>query len=103
MGFLKKLFGLDKKKNVEKKEENVETHEFDDAEPNEKQPQKVEKDVAFEFSGDTFEEEPKKTYTKKELEDMTVSVLKDIAKKNDLSGYSYLKKAELIDFLLENL
>ena len=34
---------------------------------------------------------------------MTVAELKEIAKDNDLTGYSTLRKAELIDFIKENL
>ena len=34
---------------------------------------------------------------------MTVAALKDVAKSNNLSGYSALKKADLIEFIKENL
>lgn len=47
----------------------------------------------------TKKSEPK--FNKKELEAKTVAELKELCKANDLSGYSSLKKAELVDLLLK--
>lgn len=41
--------------------------------------------------------------TKKELSSKTVAELKEIAQSMDLSGYSTLKKAELVDFIAKAL
>ncbi|MCF7926526.1 MAG: ATP-dependent zinc metalloprotease FtsH [Candidatus Izimaplasma sp.] len=41
------------------------------------------------------------TFTKEELEDYTVPQLREIAREKDLSGYSTLRKDELIDLILE--
>lgn len=40
-------------------------------------------------------------YTQEQLEDMTVAELKELCKENDISGYSGLKKAEIIEELLK--
>jgi large subunit ribosomal protein L20 len=41
------------------------------------------------------------TYTKEQLEDMTVAELRDLCKDRDITGYSSLKKAELVEELLK--
>ena len=41
------------------------------------------------------------TLERKELETLTVAELKELAKEKEITGYSSLKKAELIDAILE--
>lgn len=65
-----------------------------------KQVKETEKEVKEHEHKEQAEPEEKKV-TKEELEDKTVAELKDLAKAKDLSGYSSLKKAELIDLLLK--
>jgi len=45
---------------------------------------------------------PLNSFTREALEDKTVEELKDLCKKQDISGYSKLKKDELVDTLLNN-
>ena len=45
--------------------------------------------------------EEESDFTVEELEEFTVSELKDLARDMDLSGYSSLKKDELIDLIIE--
>lgn len=40
-------------------------------------------------------------YTKDQLESMTVAELRELCKENDITGYSSLKKAELVEELLK--
>lgn len=46
-------------------------------------------------------EEVEPTLERKELETLTVAELKELAKEKEITGYSSLKKAELIDAILE--
>ena len=73
-------------------------------EKTEEKPKKAEKTEEKPKKAKKTEEKPKKAeskLSKKDLEDKTVAELKELCKAKDLSGYSSLKKAELVDLLLK--
>lgn len=52
---------------------------------------------------DVDEESDFVSYSREDLENMTVSDLKDICRENDVKGYSKLKKNEIIDLICEEM
>jgi hypothetical protein len=61
-----------------------------------------EEELTKEFEEEEIEE-PSETLTRDNLRKMTLVELKEMAKENDLHGYSRMKKAELIEFIIDNL
>ncbi len=101
--------GLLSEEPEEESEEAVGNESFDEEDDNEPvktkilrvevKPNQAEEKVAPEESNAAPIEYPR--FGIKELESMTVADLRTLAKENDLSNYSKLRKAELIDALLK--
>lgn len=85
------------KEKIDKLEDQVKTMK-EEQKSLKKQVKETEKTVK---DHDHEEEAQKMSYNKAELEEKTVAELKDLAKDKNLSGYSSLKKAELIDLLMK--
>lgn len=85
------------KEKIDKLEDQVKTMK-EEQKSLKKQVKETEKTVK---DHDHEEEAQKMSYNKAELEEKTVTELKDLAKDKNLSGYSSLKKAELIDLLMK--